>query len=44
MFKNIRIRNLCYEMLLEVAKKQRPSMKPEDFVEKLIKDQYSNIK
>ena len=30
-------------MLLEVAKKQRPSMKPEDFVEKLIKQQYSNI-
>ena len=31
-------------MLVDIAKKQRPSMKPEDLVEKLIKQQYSNTK
>ena len=42
MYKNIRISSLQYEMLVEVAKKQRPSIKPEALVEKLIKDLYSN--
>jgi len=44
MFKNIRISNLSYEMLVDVAKKQRPSIKPEALVERLIRDQYSNTK
>ena len=44
MFKNIKISNLVYEMLLEVSKKQRPQTKPEALVERLIKDLYSNTK
>ena len=44
MFKNIRISNLSYEMLVEVAKQQRPSIKPEALIERLIKDLYSNNK
>ena len=44
MFKNIKISNLVYEMLGEVAKKQRPQIKPEALVERLIKDLYSNTK
>ena len=44
MYKNIRISNLVYEMLVEVAKKQKPQTKPEALVERLIKDLYSNTK
>ena len=44
MYKNIRISNLVYEMLVEVAKKQKPQTNPEVLVEKLIKDLYSNTK
>ena len=44
MFKNIRLSNLVYEMLIEVSKKQRPQIKPEALVERLIKDTYSNTK
>ena len=44
MFKNIRLSNLVYEMLIEVSKKQRPQIKPEAIVERLIKDEYSNTK
>ena len=44
MFKNIKLSNLVYEMLVDVAKKQRPQMKPEALVERLIKDEYSNTK
>tara|TARA_B100001093_G_scaffold203935_1_gene195988 strand:- start:108 stop:242 length:135 start_codon:yes stop_codon:yes gene_type:complete len=44
MYKNIRITNLSYEMLVEVAKQQRPTIKPEALVEKLIKEIYSNSK
>ena len=44
MFKNIRLSNLVYEMLIEVSKKQRPQIKPEALVERLIKDEYSNTK
>ena len=44
MFKNIKISNLVYEMLIEVAKKQRPQTKPEALVERLIKDEYSHLK
>ncbi len=44
MFKNIRISNLTYEMLVDVSKKQRPSVKPEQLVENLIKNLYSNTK
>ena len=44
MFKNIKISNLVYEMLIDVAKKQRPQIKPEALVERSIKDEYSNTK
>ena len=44
MYKNIRISNLVYEMLVEVSKKARPQTKPEALVERLIKDEYSHLK
>ncbi len=44
MYKNIRISNLVYEMLVEVYKKARPQTKPEALVERLIKDEYSHLK
>ena len=43
MYKQVRIRTLFYEMLLEVAKKNRSS-KPEDFLEKLIEGAYNGGK
>tara|TARA_A100000172_G_scaffold71699_1_gene52449 strand:+ start:251 stop:385 length:135 start_codon:yes stop_codon:yes gene_type:complete len=44
MNKNIRVSNLTYEMLVEVARKRRPTMKPEALLEQTIKDLYSQIK
>nr|HAD51505.1 hypothetical protein [Algoriphagus sp.] len=44
MNKNIRVSNLTYEMLVEVARKRRPSMKPEALLEQTIKDLYSQIR
>tara|TARA_B100001093_G_C26543511_1_gene891355 strand:+ start:147 stop:350 length:204 start_codon:yes stop_codon:yes gene_type:complete len=43
MFKNIKISNLTYEMLVETAKKSRPQVKPEYLVEELIKGRYKDI-
>lgn len=40
MYRQVRIRALYYEMLLEVAKKNRSSQ-PEDFLEKLIEGAYN---
>ena len=44
MYKNIRISNLVYEMLVEVSKKARPQTKTEALVERLIKEEYSHLK
>tara|TARA_B100000282_G_C31339844_1_gene312860 strand:- start:27 stop:155 length:129 start_codon:yes stop_codon:yes gene_type:complete len=41
--KMIRVSNLVYEMLQEVARKQRPT-KPESLVEELIEDAYRRMK
>lgn len=38
MYKQVKIKNLFYEMLLEVSKKQRK--KPEEVIETLIKCAY----
>ena len=37
--KNIKLTDLVYEMLLDIAKKNR--MKPEPFIEKIIQDTYN---
>jgi len=45
MYKSIRISNLVYEMLVVVAKKQRPSpVKPETMVEEMIEAEYRALK
>jgi hypothetical protein len=44
MKKNIPISTLAYEMLQELAKKNRPSTKPEDWMEKHIKEQYNKLR
>ena len=45
MYKSIRISNLVYEMLVVVAKKQRPSpLKPETMVEEIIEAEYRAVK
>ena len=45
MYKSIRISNLVYEMLVVVAKKQRPSpLKPETMVEELIEEKYRALR
>ena len=44
MKKNIYISVLAYEMLQELAKKSRPSAKPEVWIENHIKDQYNKLK
>ena len=44
MFKNIKVTNLVYEMLMELSKKSRPQQKPELLLEQLIKDRYNTIK
>ena len=44
MKKNVPISVLAYEMLQELAKKSRPSAKPEVWMENHIKDQYSKLK
>ena len=43
-FKNIKVTNLVYEMLMELSKKSRPQQKPELLLEQLIKDRYNTIK
>ena len=42
MYKQVRVRTLFYEMLLEVAKRNRS--KPEDLMEKLIEGAYNSGK
>ena len=43
--KSIRINNLVYEMLVELAKRNKPtSLKPEPFIEKTIEDLYRQQK
>ena len=42
MKKSISIDTVEYQMLLEVSKKQR--MKPDEYIKKLIQDQYEKIK
>ena len=37
MFKNIKVSNLVFEMLVEVARQRKPQINPEQFLEKLIK-------
>lgn len=44
MKKNVSISVLAYEMLQELAKKSKPSLKPEVWMENHIKDQYSKLK
>lgn len=44
MKKNVPISVLAYEMLQELAKKSRPSAKPEVWMENHIKDQYNKLK
>jgi hypothetical protein len=42
MKKSITVDTIEYQMLLEVSKKQR--MKPDEYIKKLIQDQYEKIK
>ena len=42
MKKSITIDSVEYQMLLEVSKKQR--MKPDEYIKKLIQDQYEKVK
>ena len=42
--KSIRISNLIWEMLVVIAKKHKPAVKPEVMVEKLIKDVYAELR
>ena len=42
MYKQMKVKTLFYEMLLEVAKRNRS--KPEDFLEKLIEGAYNGRK
>jgi len=43
--KTIRISNLVYEMLVELAKRNKPSsLKPEPFIENVIEDLYRQQK
>ena len=42
MKKSITVDTVEYQMLLEVSKKQR--MKPDEYIKKLIQDQYEKIK
>ena len=44
MKKNIYIRSLHYEMLLDVSKKSRQNKKPEQIIEEQIKQLYMQIK
>ena len=44
MKKNIYIRSLHYEMLMDVSKKSRPTKKPEQIIEEQIKQLYMQIK
>ena len=44
MKKNVSISVLAYKMLQELAKKSKPSLKPEVWMENHIKDQYSRLK
>ena len=41
MFKNIKVSNLVFEMLVEVARQRKPQINPEQFLEKLIKAEYN---
>jgi len=42
MYKQVKIRTLYYEMMLELAKRKR--LKPEEFLEKLIEGAYNGGK
>jgi hypothetical protein len=42
MKKSITVDTVEYQMLLEVSKKQR--MKPDEYIKKLIQDQYEKVK
>jgi len=42
MYKQVKIRTLYYEMLVEIARKKR--FKPDEFVEKLIESAYNGGK
>ena len=42
MKKSITVDTVEYQMLLEISKKQR--MKPDEYIKKLIQDQYEKIK
>jgi hypothetical protein len=42
MKKSITVDAIEYQMLLEVSKKQR--MKPDEYIKKLIQDQYEKVK
>jgi len=42
MYKQVKVRTLYYEMLVEVAKRKR--LKPEEFLEKLIEGAYNGGK
>ena len=42
MKKSITVDTIEYQMLLEVSKKQR--MKPDEYIKKLIQDQYEKVK
>lgn len=45
MYKSIRISNLVYEMLVVVAKRNRPNaLKPETMVEELIEEKYRALR
>ena len=44
MKKNISISGLAFEMLQELAKKSRPSVKPELLMENYIKEQYNKLR
>tara|TARA_Y100001937_G_C7043070_1_gene295543 strand:- start:711 stop:848 length:138 start_codon:yes stop_codon:yes gene_type:complete len=44
MNKSVRISNLVYEMLVVIAKQNRPSLQPEKMLEAIIEDQYRTLK
>ena len=42
--KSLRISTLSYEMLVDLAKRNKPSSKPEAFLQKMIEDLHRKIK
>ena len=44
MKKQIYINSLYYEMLVDVSNRRKPKKKPEQIIEELIKNLYTNIK